>query len=480
VTGKRAAPKQRRGLGWPKRQAAPAAPARSDADPGHAAVPAEAPVLAHVGAPSDLPHPTGPALPFEPPPPAAPSGAVVPAGNPSVLPSGAVPLGSRTLARQERERRSQRTRVVLAALVALVLLVVAATYVSRHAGGKHHAAPVASIPSSVVLLQIVDAQGAEGIALLGDQHASAGAVVLVPPQLSVDAGGDGGATMQSAALLPGTAAADGLSDALGLRIDGTWTLTPAGLAALVDSIGGVDADVDVDVRQGDVIKITAGQQHLGGAAAAEFATYAVPGQPAQAQLARLDTVLEAVFAKLSAKPAGVSAQLAALGATSHSTMPLARLSQVLADLTALDASNSLVYQSLPVHELDTGGTPTYTVDSTGAEGALSALTGSSTGDAANPTAIRVLVRNGVGTPGLGETTRAKLAKAGDVYVPGGNLLPFDKDPTVVLISEDTPQQRAMGDQVAKALGLTDASLRVTGEGQSIADVVVVLGTDYRP
>ena len=103
-----------------------------------------------------------------------------------------------------------------------------------------------------------------------------------------------------------------------------------------------------------------------------------------------------------------------------------------------------------------------------------------TGNEQSAGGIRVLVRNGVGTPGLGATARAKLNKAGDVYVAGGNQLPFDSDETVILITEDSPEQRALGEKVAAALGVDVSALRVSGEGQSIADVVVVLGTDYRP
>ena len=91
-----------------------------------------------------------------------------------------------------------------------------------------------------------------------------------------------------------------------------------------------------------------------------------------------------------------------------------------------------------------------------------------------------MVRNGVGTPGLGATARTKLTKAKDVYIAGGNQLPFDSDRTVILISEDTADQRALGEKVAAVLGVDPGDMRVSGEGQSIADVVVVLGTDYRP
>jgi hypothetical protein len=370
---------------------------------------------------------------------------------------------------------------VLVALLALALIVSAVWYVAHRGQAPKAKAPVATGPDNVILLQITGADGAGGVALLGDQHGSAGAVVLLPTQLAVDSGGSGGVSLQKAATLPGSASADGVADALGIRVDGTWTLSVGGLAALVDRVGGIDADVDVQVKQGDVIKVPAGQQHLDGVAAAAYATYTVPGEPAQAQLARLDTVLEAVIGGFADKPAAAVQQIAALGPSSQSSLPLARLGTVMAHLHALDATDTLVYRSLPVHDLDAGtGITTYTVDTAGAAEAISDLTGSATGNEQSAGGIRVLIRNGVGTPGLGATARAKLNKAGDVYVAGGNQLPFDRDQTVILITDDTPEQRALGEKVAAALGVDVSALRISGEGQSIADVVVVLGTDYRP
>ncbi len=490
MTGKRAAPKSSRGFrrskadaSAPNPQVQPAAPGLDDSFlPRAHGVPVQhtperASSLAYAGA---GPLPSGPALSLDPPTPATPSGASAPAGNPSVLPSGVAPLGSRSLARHEARQRSHRLRKVLAALLALALIASAVWYVAHRTQAPQAAAPVVTGPDNVVLLQITGADGAGAVALLGDQHGSAGAVVLLPTQLAVD-GGSGGVSLQRAATLPGSASADGVADALGIRVDGTWTLTVGGLAALVDRVGGVDADVDVQVKQGDVIKIPAGQQHLDGVAAAAYATYAVPREPAQAQLARLDTVLEAVIGGFADKPAAAVQQIAALGPSSQSSLPLARLGTVMAHLHALDAADNLTYRSLPVHDLDAGtGIATYTVDTTGAAEAISDLTGSASGNEQNAGGIRVLVRNGVGTPGLGATARAKLNKAKDVYVAGGNQLPFDSDQTVILITEDTPDQRALGDKVAAVLGVDDSALRVSGEGQSIADVVVVLGTDYRP
>ena len=93
--------------------------------------------------------------------------------------------------------------------------------------------------------------------------------------------------------------------------------------------------------------------------------------------------------------------------------------------------------------------------------------------------VRVLVQNGAGTPGLGSTARDLLVAQGFTYVPGGNASSFGNAHSVVLITDATADKRAEGMAVVKALGLPDSALRVTSQGQSIADVVVVLGKDYK-
>ena len=94
--------------------------------------------------------------------------------------------------------------------------------------------------------------------------------------------------------------------------------------------------------------------------------------------------------------------------------------------------------------------------------------------------ITALVQNGVGTPGLDETARIKLAAAGISYIGGNNASSFDNPTSSVLIADDTDASRAKGTAVAKALGLPASDVKITGQGQNVADVVVVLGADYKP
>jgi hypothetical protein len=90
----------------------------------------------------------------------------------------------------------------------------------------------------------------------------------------------------------------------------------------------------------------------------------------------------------------------------------------------------------------------------------------------------VLVLNGVGTPGIGEKVRAKLVPAGFVFVASRNNATFGITKTRVLVKEATPQAQAVGERVAKALGVPLDSVQ-TAEIGSIADVVVVVGADFK-
>ena len=94
--------------------------------------------------------------------------------------------------------------------------------------------------------------------------------------------------------------------------------------------------------------------------------------------------------------------------------------------------------------------------------------------------VRVLVQNGVGAPGLGGKARDKLAAAGMDYVEGGNAASFGTARTLILIQDGSQTSIAQGDEVATALGVPTSDVKITTQGQNIADVVVVLGTDFHP
>ncbi|HEU4675100.1 MAG TPA: LCP family protein [Motilibacteraceae bacterium] len=382
--------------------------------------------------------------------------------------------------------RPRRGRLLVAALAVVVLLAAGVGVLLSRGPG---AAPPATAPAAtgrVLLVQVVGPDGhGQLAALLGTSQGPAGtggSVVLVPTRLLVDVTGAGTVPLADAAARPDPAAAHALTDLLGLRIDGTWTLPVAGLAALVDRVGGVDVQVDHDVAVpsagGGELTLPAGRQHLDGRTAAAYATVLDSAEPEQARLARFDDVLRAVLAALPADPAATAAVVRSSGGSSTLAGP--DLAATLVGLHAVVASGSATYDTLPVRGIDSGGdVALYGLDPGAARTELSQDFPSAL-QALGPGTVRVLVENGVGTPGLLDAARSRLVARGLVFRDGGNASRFGLPASAVLVPDATAASTAEGRRVAAALGLPAGAVQVSGRGQTVADVVVVLGADFRP
>jgi hypothetical protein len=94
----------------------------------------------------------------------------------------------------------------------------------------------------------------------------------------------------------------------------------------------------------------------------------------------------------------------------------------------------------------------------------------------------VIVINGTGALGLGQTAHAKLDRHGLVFVHSENQqgFSFRGRHSVVLVTDDSTASHALGHRVARALGLPDSDIAINSQPTSAADVVVILGADYRP
>lgn len=381
--------------------------------------------------------------------------------------------------------------LLVAAGVVAVVALAAGTYTVLGGGGDR--TTVASTPRPptqlTMLVQVTGVDGtAAASALVGTTAKTGDAVaVLVPSRLVVDIAGSGDIAFGEGATLGEPAAsADALTDLLGVTVADTWELSRQGLAALVDEVGGVQAAVDVDVVATDAkgtetVVVRAGNQRLGGDAAAAYATYLVEGEPEQARLARFDDVLTAMVAALPGDQVGIVAALGKLGEGSSSTLDSPALADRLVVLRRAVGSSSLVSDVLPVTELDTGGpTVAYGVDAAQATAMMANLFPTTLQRDPGGATLRVLVENGVGTPGLADKARSKLVAAGFRFVNGGNNSPFTDDPSAILVADGTEKNLARGARVARALGLPESSVQPTDRGQTLADVIVLLGSDFVP
>ncbi len=383
-----------------------------------------------------------------------------------------------------RERRRRRRRRVVAVLTVLVLLAVAfAVYLAVDAPEPPAAMPSKARTQQTLALQIQGPNGA-GIAnalVAEDPAVGAGAVVLVPPQVLVNIPGTG-SVPYGRALLSGSAetSRNGLSDLLGVTIDAGWILDLPTFAQLVDALGGVPVDVDVQVVQGRNVVLSPGRQNLDGLRAGVYLSYLAAGEPEQARLSRIQEVLDGVVNVLPRTPAELVPVLAGLGQRSSSTLTSTALADLLLRLAKDDEAGEVQYDVLPVVDLAPGGgLVSFRADETAVRQLVDRFFADSVPPGVRAGNNRFLVLNGVGTPGLGEAVRARLVPSGFVFVDARNAPSFGVAQTQILVPLATPEAQQLGERVAKALGLPATSVRAQAFG-TVADVIVLVGADFTP
>lgn len=313
------------------------------------------------------------------------------------------------------------------------------------------------------------------------------AQLLIPSQLIVDVPGAGQQTLgQSARLLDRSASQDALSDLLALRIDGTLSLARLALAGMVDFVGGITIDVDQPITVTDAatgvetVVVPAGMQTLDGNQAATYALAWLPDEPEASRMARYSQVMTATISALPDDSLRIQEMLTSLGGSARTTTTTPAVAEFLLQMRASILEGGQQVRVLPTTDIEAGETlPVVRVDLVASDGVLNSLLPQATlsGVDSNP---RVLVQNGVGTPGLGASARDRLVDAGMVYINGGNAEQFDTARTLVIVEDATAESLAMGEQVAQALGVPTTSVQIAEDGQNVADVVVVLGEDFVP
>ena len=419
-------------------------------------------------------------------------GSATPAAPPA---PGSVLPGERAASRsEERLRRKQASRRRLAWLVAVpVVLALVAGGVWLWASRDTAPGPVVEAPvrTERTVAFVVAKEGEPlqaGSLLVSDPDAESGSELLVQSRLFVDGVTSAAVPFEDTTVVGGPATpGDALATTLAVVVDGTWRLTPQGLAALVDAVGPITVDVDVEVLApapggGQTVVLVSGNgQQVDGAQAAAFATYRAPGEPEEARLARFSEVTTKLFAKLPADPSGVSAALDALGPESRTTLTTGQLAAVLVSFGDVVRASEARLQALPVVPIETGGPrEAFALDEVAFDAIRSTALAGSLPPVGPEGPLRVLVENGVCVPDIDRSAARLLRGAGFVFVPGGNASGCAYDKSVVIIADASPEELARGEAVAKSLGLPRSSIRRASTGQQVADVIVILGADFDP
>jgi len=396
--------------------------------------------------------------------------------------------------REDRARRKQAARrrrnlaLVGVGAVALVAVLGIAAYTLFGGGGSGPTTP-AGTRSQQTLTMVVASSGAPaaaGALMATGGSSTSSPIVLIPSRLLVDGPTPDPIPFASTTQLPSTDAPGfALAQTLDVLVDGTWRLSPTGLAKLVDAVGGVNVTVDSDLivknsKGQQVVAIPAGTTKLNGAQAATYATVIPADSTQAARLVHFNDVWTGLLDKLPTNSTDVAKLLGQLGGTSVSTQSTTWLAGFLASLAAANQQGNSLSQTLPVSSLDVGGgSATFTVDSQGWQQISSTAFAESQppGGTDRP---RVLVQNGVGSPGLVESAAHQLTAGGFEFINGGNANSFGHAKTVIVVPDSGAPSMQLGQSVASALGLSTSAVQVAGDGQTVADVIVVLGADYKP
>jgi len=395
---------------------------------------------------------------------------------------------TRTRREQRLERRRQQRRRLGAAGIAGI--VVAGLAIAAAVGFGVHTATSSDkkkpVGQTTVLFSIAGSDGSavETALLAHDDTTKHGVELLIPGRVLTEVCGFGNQQLGQVLALPnGQALSRNTVSTLlgGVTVDGSWVLSTAQLARLVDAVGGITIDVDTNVIQDRRVLIQKGPaQHLNGANAAAFATYLGGGEQSLDNLVRLQTVLDGIEAALPHDPKAVAAIIGKLGSGADSSLGADKLAAVLVGLAADSRQNNLLPSALPVVAIDAGsGQPAYRVDTAQIGSFVNNNLLASLPASARVPRKRVFVQNGVGTPGLSATACDRLIKAGFAFAGSGNAPSFGYKTSKVLVFDRSIPTAEVGNNVARALGLPLDDVAVSASGLNVADVVVILGRDFK-
>ncbi|MEU4109664.1 LytR C-terminal domain-containing protein [Streptomyces sp. NPDC027717] len=394
---------------------------------------------------------------------------------------------NRTERREEARRRARGRIIALGVVLALVVTggVGYLWYAGKLPGvsspgsatGTTVAAGAQKRDVIVVHLHNTGKRDTSTVLLVDNATTKRGTTVLLPNSLALT--DDSGTTTTLAKSVDDDGSSgtrDQLDTVLGTDIQGTWRLDTPYLQNLVELVGNIEIDTDTDVPDPDTKKkgsaplVHQGKaQTLSGKMAVAYATYRGPGETENAQLARFGQVMQGALRKLSSDPSAATTTVQTLAQILDPPLTDKDLGTFLAKLA--DLAKGGKYRTVPL-PVQTDGTLTAGTSDSVVKDVLG-------GTAKSPdagSAVRVAVQNATGAKDDTEKARVTLLGGGFGFIEGGTASGAESASEVVY-SDAADKQNAV--EVAKTLGLPAGSV-TKGAVSSGADVLVVLGQDYRP
>lgn len=381
---------------------------------------------------------------------------------------------TRSERRDERRRMLRKRAVALVAVLALAGAVVGGYFAYDKWWGSDSKA-AASASGAAILIQLRGADGATtASAVLADDPARGSAsMVTVSSVTIVNTAGAGPMPIAEVMVNDGAGASrDALAQLMGVKLSGSWVVSEPVLQGLVDMVGGIELNADVEVKgpDGAVVLPAGPSANVKGSAARAYAGLRLNGEPPTRGAERFGRVLQGVLKVLPDDPAYVADVLRNLANIADPSLPDDRLAQVLTSLAKAVQTQKFKSADLPVR-------PDGILDVNTAGPVVKDLLGGTVQVAKADGPARVMITDASGKAGAQEAARIKVVNAGYSYVPGGPIEPKARPTSSVQYSDDARREAAV--QTALTLGLPETVVQKI-EGEMLADVVVTLGQDYKP
>ncbi|PWS43507.1 hypothetical protein DKT74_16330 [Streptomyces sp. ZEA17I] len=383
--------------------------------------------------------------------------------------------------RREEARRKGRNRMIALIVVAVLVVVGGVGYLWSAdlipgLSGKEEKKTVAAGAQQrdVIVVHLHNTKkGGTSTALLVDNVTTKqGTTVLLPNTLAV--AGDDGTTITLGKSVDDdgrSGTREAVETLLGTKISGTWRLDTPYLEILVEQVGNIEMDTDIDVpdaKKGADPLVRKGEaQTLSGPMAVAYATYLAPGEAEAKQLNRFGEVMRAVLRKISEDPKAATVTVETLAQVLDPSLPEKDLGASLAKLASRAKIGDYKTMLLPVQ--DDG-----TLTDAATRSVVKDVLGGSVKAPEEGAPLRVAVRNATGNAKAAESARITLVNGGYAFVDSGKA--DDEAESVVIYGSAGDKEKAT--EVAKTLGLSAGAVK-QGEPAANADVSAVLGQNYK-
>jgi hypothetical protein len=273
-----------------------------------------------------------------------------------------------------------------------------------------------------------------------------------------------------------------IENMLGVVIDRTVTLDDVSLGVFINQLGGIDVDVQeklYDTRPDGTrtLLFSLGKHHMNGAAAITYLTYQDTDTNELDSFVRAQKFWEGVFVASGSSQAKLSRAVTSFGADTVAPDDASYLTSVWHAFTERSPDDR-TYEVLPGQEIGGGGANvSYQIDDVKlADLVRRDFIGSVPEGVTIGARPRIDLRNGNGSPEIGQRAAALLVPAGLRIWVTGNAPNFNYASTRIVVYGDDEQSLALAKRIKALLGV--GTVEVGTRAQTIVDVTVVLGKDF--